>query len=105
MADYRVAFFRNLVKPGLEHVDEAGSSMKSAHDNYQSQIQTLAAGRPWGNDRIGQAFDANYEISADTLVAWTELCDGLTTLAKDLWAVKAVIEEGNEEAISQFPNQ
>jgi hypothetical protein len=104
MSDYLIALIPELANRGLLHVSSGVDMVKGSHDGRKALITSLGAGKPWGADQIGQAFDQHYAVAADVLAAWDELCQGVSDFGVNIQAVRDLMSGANDRAyLTQRP--
>ena len=103
MSDYVIALIPDLAERGLIQISSGVDVVKGSHDTRRAEIAALAAGKPWGDDQIGQAFDENYAVAADALAAWDALCEGVSDFGVNIQAVRDLMSDANNQAYLAQP--
>src|SRR5262249_8909347 len=98
MSEYVVALIPELATRGLLQVSSGVDAVTGSHGGRTAAIAALAAGKPWGADQIGQAFDHNYAVAADVLAAWDELSQGVSDFGVNIAAVQSLMAGANDQA-------
>ena len=81
MPDRRLYLDPQVVLDGAGNLTAAGTHFLHEHRNTGMAIAADSAGRPWGRDDIGGAFEQNYRpIEQQVLQAWAQLGEYLEDL-------------------------
>jgi hypothetical protein len=68
---------------GARDLAGAGRSLAARRDDLGAEISTVAAGRPWGDDRAGEVFDRRYRaIERQVLDACEQLAAYVESLGE-----------------------
>ena len=83
-----------------ERLSAAGEAIAEVRRSHGEAIAAGSLARPWSNDEIGAAFDANYQENAMALLAaWQGAAEFVSFLADDVrLAVDAAVAADEEAA-------
>jgi hypothetical protein len=83
MNDERRRFGAAQASRGARELSAAGSDLAVQRHGAGSAIAAASAGRPWGGDAGGQAFDLRYRaVERQVLDAWEQLADYIESLGE-----------------------
>jgi hypothetical protein len=68
---------------GARELSAAGADLAAQRQHAGAAIAAASAGRPWGGDAGGQAFDQRYRtVERQVLDAWEQLADYIESLGE-----------------------
>ena len=74
---------RHQASRGAHELRAAGSDLAGQRHDAGSAVAAASAGRPWGGDLGGRAFDQRYRtVERQVLDAWEQLADYIESLGE-----------------------